>query len=168
MHYCVIKCKIPEHYSAFMGKRVLKRIVDTTLDEFGYLMPEEQIQEELNQLGECTKDHEFSILLTEEEAIKTACIRAEWKPLEPTAKLNKDERKTLKSMKRKRSGDCGICLETTNNITRTKCKHDFCYKCLKKWLAIKRECPVCQEPINVSASGRKKRRRKPCKKTLLK
>ena len=166
MHYCVIKCKLPEHFTVLMGKRALKDIVDHTLDEFGYVMPEQDIQEKMNRLGECTKEYEFGMLLTEEEAIKTACIRAEWKPLEPTVKLNKTEKKVLRSMKRKRGGNCAICLDVAKNITTTPCGHDFCYKCLKQWLGIKRECPVCQKSINVSENVRKKRRRKLCKKTL--
>lgn len=166
MHYCVIKCKLPEHYTILMGKRALKDIVDPTLDEFGYVMPEPDIQQKMDLLGECTKEYEFGMLLTEEEAIKTACIRAEWKPLEPSVKLNKTEKKVLRSMKRKRSGDCAICLDAAKNITTTPCGHDFCYKCLKQWLGIKRECPVCQKPINVSENAPKKRRKRLCRKTL--
>ena len=50
MHYCVIKCKLPEHYTILMGKRALKDIVDPTLDEFGYVMPEPDIQQKMDAI----------------------------------------------------------------------------------------------------------------------
>lgn len=44
--------------------------------------------------------------------------------------------------------DCAICYEScykANSIT-TSCKHTFHFKCLRKWLSEKDECPNCRTP----------------------
>ena len=93
--------------------------------------------------------------------MKTASIRAEWKPLEPTVELDKSERKALRRMsKRKRKCEdkqCPICLDTCEKPTTISCDHTFCYSCIKRWMGIKRNCPVCDKVIDIKKYVRRKR-----------
>ena len=41
---------------------------------------------------------------------------------------------------------CSICY-TTENLVYTACNHKFCEFCLKSWLEIKRNCPVCRRNV---------------------
>lgn len=171
MHCCVIKCRIPQGMSLYYGKHIIETIVYPTLDEFGYVLPEADIQQKIEeQYDQCEKQCTIAVFLNDEEAMKTACIRAEWKPLEASNTLNKKEKKALRTMrKRKRSEEpCHICLEDCKKPTTMECEHTFCYKCIEKWMAIKRKCPVCDKDINVSKRERKKRSRRSCRKTLQK
>ena len=159
MHCCTLCVKIPSDMSNLYGRRMVMGIVHPVLDEFGYVMPEGDIQEKIRVRYsiESTKDIEITILLTEEEAVKTACIRAEWKPLETTVPLDKNERRALRRLKKRgRESSCHICLETCKSPTTVDCEHTFSYKCIKKWLGIKRTCPVCSKKINIKKYKRKK------------
>ena len=160
MHCCIINVKIPSDMSPLYGKRTVMGIVYPVLDEFGYVLPEEDLQQKLNsRYSECNKTIRVSILLSEEEAVKTACIRAEWKPLETTAPLDRRERKALKRLKKRGSdSSCHICLEKCKSPTTMNCEHTFCYKCIKKWLGIKRSCPVCSKKIEINVSKCKRKR----------
>ncbi len=163
MHCCVISVKIPNDMSNRYGRRVIMDLVYPVLDEFGYILPDGDIQDKIKARYsiECTKIVEITMLLTEEEAVKTACIRAEWKPLETTVPLDKKERRALRRLKKRgRESSCHICLEPCKSPTTVDCEHTFCYKCIKKWLGIKRTCPVCSKTINVSKCKRKRRRKR--------
>ena len=171
MHHCVITCKIPSDMPYHYARHQIKMIIFPILDEFGYVIPEEDLQRRLQgRFGECEKEMSVSLFLSENEALKTASIRAEWKPLETTVALDKSERKALRKMSKKRprekEEDCHICLDTCKKPTTLECDHSFCYNCIKKWLGIKRNCPVCEKPINVSKYMREKRQKRPCKKIL--
>ena len=172
MHCCIITCKIPEDMSIYYGKQLIKSLVYPTLDEFGYVLPEGDLQQKINtRHEECTKGCSFSIFLDDNEAIKTASIRAEWKPLDTTMELDNKERKALRRMSRKRPRSesveaCPICLMDCDRPTTVECEHTFCYTCIRKWMGIKRQCPVCDTKINVEKYMRKKRLKIPCKKTL--
>lgn len=171
MHCCVINCRIPESMSLFYGKHVIQTIVYPTLEEFGYIPPESDIQQKLERrFRNCTKTCKIAIFLNDDEAMKTASIRAEWKPLEASNTLNPSEKRELRKMrKRTRSEEpCHICLEECKRPTTMECDHTFCYRCIEKWMEIKRQCPVCDKKINVAKCERKKRRKKSCKKTLQK
>ena len=39
---------------------------------------------------------------------------------------------------------CTICLEGKDMIT-TKCNHQFCQKCIKKWCVHHNNCPICRQ-----------------------
>ena len=83
MHCCIITCKIPQDMSLYTGKHLMRSFIYPTLDEFGYVLPEGDLQEKVNRRYEdCTKECSLSIFLEDEEAIKTASVRAEWKPLD--------------------------------------------------------------------------------------
>jgi hypothetical protein len=172
MHCCIITCKIPQDMSFYTGKHLMRSFVYPTLEEFGYVLPEGDLQEKVNRrYQDCTKECSLSIFLEDEEAIKTASVRAEWKPLDTTMELDGQERKALRRMSRKRprsesSEPCHICLEPCDRPTTIECEHTFCYDCIKKWMGIKRQCPVCDEPISVEKYVRKKRLKIPCKRTL--
>lgn len=165
MHCCIISCQIPSDMPDDIGANVIKSFIYPTLNEFGYVLPESDIQCKINsRFGDTDKDLSVSIFLDDNEAIKTASIRAEWKPLETTKSLNSSERKALKRMssKKKRriteiTNNCPICMDTCKRPITVECDHTFCYECIKKWMGIKRQCPVCDKSINVSKYGRKKR-----------
>lgn len=164
LHCCVIECKFPDSYPHWKCREIIRDQILPTLHEFGYILPEPELQKRINDsCGEGNLKVSLCIYLTDEEAMKTASIRAEWKPLESTVVLNKDERKALRRMsrshKRKRSidVDCSICLDTCENPTTIDCDHTFCYKCIKRWMGIKRNCPVCDTAIDVKKYVRRKR-----------
>jgi len=172
MHCCIITCNIPSDMPMHIGRHIMRSHVQPVLEEFGYVLPDDDLQQKLNRIyNGCTKECSLSVFLTDDEAIKTASVRAEWKPLDTTVALDKTERKALRKMsKRKRSSEshtpeCHICLYTCKTTTTLECDHSFCYKCIKKWCGIKRSCPVCDTEINVAKYMREKRRKKPCKRT---
>lgn len=39
--------------------------------------------------------------------------------------------------------NCSICSEDAKIIRRTTCNHEFCLKCLTRWLESKKTCPIC-------------------------
>ena len=41
---------------------------------------------------------------------------------------------------------CSICY-TSKNLVYTACNHKFCEKCIKSWLQIKQNCPVCRRAV---------------------
>lgn len=44
---------------------------------------------------------------------------------------------------------CTICTSALRNVVKLKCKHKFCYSCIKGHLMMKhRTCPYCQDNIN--------------------
>ena len=168
MHCCIVTCKIPIDMPVMIGKRILRAYIMPVLEEFGYIQPEPDIQKHMNdRVGpvEETKTLCMAFYVTDEEAVKTACIRAEWKPRECTP-LDKTERRALRKMSRKRqrtNDNCPICLEECTKPTTVICDHTFCYDCIKHWMGIKRNCPVCDTEISVEKSARRKRVKRPGK-----
>ena len=53
------------------------------------------------------------------------------------------------------SNECPICLETITNNISTKCNHNFCLKCIIKWIQsdnkenvlFQAKCPICKSII---------------------
>ena len=43
--------------------------------------------------------------------------------------------------------NCSICSEDVKIIRRTKCNHEFCSKCLDRWLESKKTCPICMSEL---------------------
>lgn len=172
MHCCIISCKIPRDMPSDIGADIIKSFVYPTLNEFGYVLPEPEIQRKINRrFGDTDKELSISIFLDDGEAMKTASIRAEWKPLETTKSLDSSERKALRRMSRKRrideiTNDCPICMDKCKRPITVECDHTFCYECIKKWMGIKRQCPVCDKSINVSTYVRRKRLKLPGKKSV--
>ena len=39
--------------------------------------------------------------------------------------------------------ECPICLEFVKNIHITKCNHNFCGPCIKRWMETNESCPMC-------------------------
>jgi len=156
--------------TTYYGKQVIKSYIYPILDEFGYVLPDGDLQRKMDErFDECDKPCSVTVFLDDNEAIKTASARAEWKPLEATNNLDRTEGKALRRMSRKRArpdyAPCHICLGQCDRPTTIECEHTFCYSCIKKWMGIKRQCPVCDTEINVSKYVRKKRLKIPCKKT---
>eukprot|EP00758_Cryptobia_borreli_P003478 Tbor_TRINITY_DN3775_c0_g1::TRINITY_DN3775_c0_g1_i1::g.2346::m.2346/K10666/RNF5; E3 ubiquitin-protein ligase RNF5 len=48
---------------------------------------------------------------------------------------------------------CSICLDTASDPVVTKCGHLFCWGCLREWLAIHPECPLCKGAIRKDETG---------------
>lgn len=44
----------------------------------------------------------------------------------------------------KKHGECAICYEAGDDIVSTRCKHDFCRRCLDIWSQINCTCPYCR------------------------
>ena len=45
---------------------------------------------------------------------------------------------------------CSICLETIKAKAKAyggSCLHEFCFNCIRDWIKLKPECPLCKEPI---------------------
>lgn len=175
LHCCIVECKFPDNYPHWKCRDSMRDNILPTLHEFGYILPEEELQRRIIETcGEGNLKVSLCIYLTDEEAIKTASIRAEWKPLEPTVELDSNERKALRKMSRKKrkrnqeKSNCHICLDTCVKATTIDCDHTFCYECIKRWLSIKRNCPVCDKDINVKKYVRRKRLKMRDKKTSVK
>lgn len=53
------------------------------------------------------------------------------------------------------SNECPICLENIENNISTKCNHNFCLKCIIKWIQLDNQenslfqakCPICRSEI---------------------
>jgi hypothetical protein len=41
---------------------------------------------------------------------------------------------------------CSVCY-TNKNLFYTACNHNFCENCIKTWLEIKKNCPVCRRSV---------------------
>lgn len=49
-----------------------------------------------------------------------------------------------------KDNNCTICLEPLNSekkVGELKCKHAFHYECIKKWVHVSPECPICKNNI---------------------
>ena len=46
---------------------------------------------------------------------------------------------------------CSICLNDMKGglVLQTPCKHSFCSMCIKEWLKVSRQCPLCRQPCTV-------------------
>ena len=167
-HYCKVSCMIPDERPRYFVVDTIESFIYDHLREFKCL-PSKLILDQF--IKDCfhppfSKKMHIMIRLTEEEAIQTASDRSEFKHPEPE-EIKKDEKRALKRIsKRKRSEStdqpnkkvkesrCPICLEDINskkNVT-LECDHEFHYKCIKKWLGIKKTCPTCDHIIDLNVS----------------
>ncbi len=53
-------------------------------------------------------------------------------------------------------GECGICWGDGEGLVELPCRHCFGARCLRRWLACHRTCPMCRFEIDVCASGRER------------
>ena len=170
MHCCILKCTFPQYISSYRAREMVVDFVEPVLEEFNYLPPEKEVQDYIVKYfgSDCslTKEIKTCMYLSEAQAIKSACVRAEWKPFDSTQKLDKKEKKSLKRRRCDSSMECAICLYECEDSVRLNCDHDFCYKCIKQWLSIKRKCPVCDADVNFEKHKQRKRLKLPCKSTV--
>ena len=168
-HYVRLSYKVPTIIYRYHAMDRIEHFIYSQLDEFKCLPRDEMVIEFINDLygkETETKDIYIMIRLTDEQAVKTAADRSEYKHPEPV-KLDKKEKKKLRKMsKRKRSQSedsepvhkklkecrCAICLEdmdTKKNIT-LECDCVFHYTCIKKWFRVKKTCPTCETPVKLN------------------
>ena len=156
MHCCILKCTF-QHLSTYRAQ--CNRIYWQVLHEFNYVPPD-KIQGQIIKFLEpmCPWQRKWIYLcMYRRQTIKATCVRAEWKPFD-VAKAAK-KKKSLKHKQYDSSTDCAICLYECVDNVRLECEHDFCYKCIKKWLSIKRTCPVCDAKVSFETHKQRKRLR---------
>lgn len=160
-HYMRLRYKIPATTSSFEATAGIKFFIYDHLEEFKCLPKDESINDFIKttykQEEECKLLY-IMVRLTDEEAVKTACDRSEFK--HSSEKLKKSEKDALKK-KRKRgdsesSGDrkrktqsCSICLNAIRKETVLDCGCAFHYTCIKKWMECKKKCPTCLKPVKL-------------------
>ena len=58
--------------------------------------------------------------------------------------------KIINDIIHKEKSKCPICLTFSLKIFRpNSCNHSFCQSCLKKWLNIKNNCPICRKSFSL-------------------
>ncbi|XP_060836072.1 E3 ubiquitin-protein ligase LNX-like [Rhopalosiphum padi] len=79
------------------------------------------------------------------------------KPSDPTLKQQNENQELLPKndiIKMMNSDlQCPICNEWLLKATSANCNHTFCDSCIKKWLKIKKTCPVCRTPIQYTSTS---------------
>lgn len=166
-HYIRLEYKIPVKIYRYEAMDSIERFIYSQLDEFKCLPRDDKVKKHIEDCfgknEELTKIY-LMIRLTDEQAIKTASDRSEFKHPEPV-KMKKKEKKALRKIsKRKRSNSedepvhkkikdcrCPICLEdmdSKKNIT-LDCDCVFHYVCIKKWFGCKMVCPTCETPVKL-------------------
>ena len=165
-HYIRLDYDVPSYLRRFQAIDALESYIYGHLDEFGCLPRDDNVNKVI--YGKYGPDEEYTnihlmIRMSDEEAIKTAGDRSEFKHAAPS-KIDKVEKKALRKMsKRKRSEstdenakklkrcDCLICLDdlSTHKITTLVCDHTFHYRCISKWMSIRKTCPVCSTIVDI-------------------
>lgn len=167
-HYIRLKYNVPLDVYRYQAIDSIERYIYSELDEFQCLPRDDKVDEFINSCfgkDDHQKDVYLMVRLTDEQAMKTAADRSEFKHADPV-KIKKEERKALRKIsKRKRSTSeeddfvhkkikdcrCPICLEdmeSKKNIT-LDCDCVFHYTCIKKWLGCKKVCPTCEKSIDI-------------------
>lgn len=164
-HYIFIECKYPREKDKYSVIKHVEQFVYRHLDEFGCLPRDDRLQKYIKrEFGkEINGILTFMVQMTDEQAIKTAADRSEYKHPDSN-KINKSEKRALRRVsKRKRSESdetvhkrlkdcrCPICLEdmdTKKNIT-MECNCVFHYSCIKKALSYKKVCPTCGTTVKI-------------------
>ena len=167
-HYIRLTYKVPTLVYRYHAMDRIERFIYSQLDEFKCLPRDDRVVDYIRELyGKETdnKDIYIMIRMTDEQAMKTAADRSEYKHPEPV-RMKKEEKRALRKMsKRKRSQSedaepvhkkikecrCPICLEdidSKKNIT-LECDCVFHYTCIKKWFQLKKVCPTCETPVKL-------------------
>ncbi len=114
MHCCILKCNFPPYISTYRARDLVTGFVEPILHEFNYVPLENEVQKDIiKYFGsdlDYIKEINIPIYINDTQAVKTACIRAEWKTLDITKKLCKKEKKSLKRQRCDSSTVCAICL----------------------------------------------------------
>jgi len=163
-HYIRLDYDVPSTLHRFEAIDFLETYIYGHLEEFGCLPRDDTVASTV--LREFGSDEDYTrialmVRMTDEEAIKTAGDRSEFHHVAPSG-ICKGQKKALRKMsKRKRSEsedmcikkikreDCPICLEgleQRKNVT-LNCDHMFHYRCITKWLSIRKTCPVCHADV---------------------
>ena len=76
MHHCVINCKIPMDMPYHYARHAIRVILFPVLEEFGYVIPEEDLQQRLEKrYGECTKAMMISLVRVRMSCFTEVCTR---------------------------------------------------------------------------------------------
>lgn len=167
IHYVHLSYTVPGMISRYVAMDTIEEYVYIHLDEFGCLPRDERVTTHLKQVfgsADEKKNIHVMIRLSDEQAMKTAADRSEFKHPEPNKMKKAEKRKLRKISKRKRScssddtvhkklkdSRCSICLEdmsSKKNIT-LECDCVFHYQCIKKWLSCKKVCPLCEKSVDI-------------------
>jgi hypothetical protein len=171
-HYIRLTYDVPSFIRRFQAIDLLENYIYDHLEEFGCLPRDENVNKMIRE-SFSTEAHEkenvhihLMIRMTDEEAVKTAGDRSEFQHASPTD-MDKSEKRALRKIsKRKRAestdgdsndskkmkrGDCLICLDELGDrkTTTLDCDHIFHYRCIKRWLSIKKVCPVCNTVVDI-------------------
>ena len=171
-HYIRLTYDVPSFIRRFQAIDLLENYIYDHLEEFGCLPRDENVNKMIREsfCSNSSTRHEkeyvhinLMIRMTDEEAVKTAGDRSEFQHASPTD-MDKSEKRALRKIsKRKRaessegeskkmkSDDCLICLDELGErkTTTLDCDHAFHYRCIKRWLSIKKVCPVCNAIVDI-------------------
>ncbi len=161
-HFLQLEYYIPSTTCKDEAVAVIDDFIQESLDEFGCLPRDSTVMNfVVNKFG---KGSEKSIVimkvLTDNQLMSSVCDRSEFKHPD-TVKLSRKQKRKLKDISQTKVGGtrkrrkkfpkytCTICLESIERrkLLVLQCNCKYHYKCIKKWLGCKKECPTCQEKV---------------------
>lgn len=168
MEFFQMTAKFPEHIPFYIARSIIDNFVADSLEEFKIAPSCKQLQDYIsNRYKEysCTQRYCLLVQLTEEEAFNTvsSLSMTTYEPPVTKRKLNNDEKKCLKSFKKKSKINpvykkCEICqydFKKKDHVYTLDCGCQFHGKCIKLSLEYRRTCPLCFKVINLASSPSK-------------
>lgn len=165
MEFVQMKAKFPEHIPFYLARSIIDDFVTDSLDEFKVAPSNEQLQNYISKKYKeypCTQRYCLLVQLTEQEAFNTVSSRsmATYEPPINKRKLNRKEKKTLRSFAKKTKinpvhNKCEICqydFEDKDHVYTLNCGCQFHGKCIKLSLEYKRTCPLCFKEVTLDSS----------------
>ena len=168
MEFVQMRAKFPEHIPFYLARSMIDEFVNDSLDEFKVAPSNQQLQTYVKSKFkdyECTQRYCLLVQLSEEEAFNTVSSRsmATYEPPINKRKLTKEEKKSLKTFKKKSKvtpvyKKCEICqydFTKKDHVYTLNCGCQFHGKCIKQSLEYKRTCPLCFKEVNLNFSPSK-------------
>ena len=166
MGFVRMKAKFPSHIPFYIARTIIDDFVTDSLDEFKLAPSNDQLQNYITKKykdQECTQRYCLLVELSDEEAFNTVSSRSmdTYEPPINKRKLSKEEKKCLKSFKKKakinivHNKKCEICqydFSAKQHIYTLECGCQFHGKCIKQSLEYRRTCPLCFKDINLNSS----------------
>lgn len=164
MEFVQMKAKFPDHIPFYLARNIIDDFVIDSLDQFKVAPSNEQLQNYINSKYkdyECTQRYCLMVQLTEEEAFNTVSSRSmsSYEPPINKRKLSKEEKKKIRSFKKKRKVNsvykkCEICqfdFKKKEHVYTLECGCQFHGKCIKLSMEYKRTCPLCFKEIKLES-----------------